>query len=159
MDPELQSLLRSIDQGNLEDIPKLEEWLKTHGDSRAELARQAATLDPQEIAEELVKIRSLRPSNDSMVNLLAQLASVLAIGAPDLLSPDFSISHVESSPMTPRWWPPSAMKCKDDVEEALATKRLPADIARAVRNARKLKIDRLLAAFQPATPPSPPAPD
>jgi hypothetical protein len=102
MDPELQSLLRSIDQGNLEDIPKLEEWLKTHGDSRAELARQAATLDPQEIAQELIIIRSLCPSNEGLLSLLAEIAFIGVTGGWGMPTPiNLSTTHLEYAPTTP----------------------------------------------------------
>lgn len=162
MDSELKTFLQKIDQGDFENIPKLAEWLKNHGDSRAELARQTATLDPQEIANELVKIRSMRPSHDSFVSLLAELALMGAVGSTGIPSGlDLSTSHLQSAPMTPRWWSPSEKKCLSDVEQALETKRLPKDVARAMTQARRVKVDRLLAAFQPpeqVIPVSPPEP-
>jgi hypothetical protein len=162
MDHELQSLLRSIDQGDFEAIPKLAEWLEAQGDSRAELARQATSLDPQEIAEELIKIRSLRPSNEGLLSLLAEMAFIGVTGGLGMPTPiNFGTSHVENAPTAPRWFPPSNKNCLNDVEKALQTKVLPADIARAIRNARRIKVDRLLAAFEMGetpTLPSPPAP-
>jgi hypothetical protein len=126
MDPELKSLLQKVDQGDIEKIPMLADWLKTHGDSRAELAQQAATLNPHEIAEEMVKIRAMW--------------------------------QIEIRGRVRYWY--STQACLSEVEKAIETKKLPADVARAMTNARRIKVDRLLAAFQPneqATPPSPPA--
>ena len=162
MDTILKSFLQKIDQGDYEDIPKLADWLEAHDDPRAELARTASTLEPQEIAEELVKVRSMRPDHDSLVNVLVMLGVAAATGAPDLIPVAFRASQFESAPTTPVWWPPSAKKCLNDVEKAIEIKKLPADIARAMTNARRIKVDRLLAAFQPReqpTPLSPPAPD
>lgn len=149
-----------IDQGDFEVIPKLAEWLKDHGDPRAELAGQATTLDAQEIAEELVKIRSMRPSNNSFFTLLAELA-VLIVSGGFIFGVNPNTSHLESAPTTSRWWRPSTNKCLNDVEKTLKTKMVPADVARAMTQARRIKVDRLLAAFQPAeqaTPVSPPGP-
>jgi hypothetical protein len=162
MDPELKSLLQNLEHGDYEVIPKLADWLETHGDPRAELARQATTLHPQEIADELVKVRSMRPTHDSLVNVLVMLWVAAATGAPDLIPVAFRASQWETAPTTPVWWPPSAEKCLNDVEKTIETKKLPADIARAMTNARRIKVDRLLAAFQPGeqpTPLLPPGPD
>lgn len=161
MDAELKTLLAKIDQGNCEEIPKLVEWLQSQRDPRAELVRNVTVLDPQEIADELVKIRSKRPSHNSFFSGIAEL---FLVGISPLFgargTANLRADHLEAVPQTPRWWPPSAHKCLNDVEKALKTKVLPADVARAMTNARRIKVDRLLAAFQtPATPPSPPAPN
>jgi hypothetical protein len=158
MDTILKSFLQKIDQGDFQVIPRLAEWLQTQGDPRAELARQATTLGPKEIANELVKVRSVRPSNDYFLSILAELGLWGFWHYPTT----FDFPRLEYAPKTPRWWPPDAQKCNDDVEKALETKVLPADIARAMTNARRIKVDRLLAAFQSSeqpTPLSPPGPD
>jgi len=163
MDTILKSFLQKIDQGDYEDIPKLADWLEAHDDPRAELARTASTLEPQEIAEELVKIRSMRPSRNSFFSGIAELFLVSMyplFGVPG--TANLRTDHLEAAPQTPRWWPPSAQKCLNDVEKALTTRVIPTDVARAMTNARRIKVDRLLAAFQPGeqpTPPLPPAPD
>jgi hypothetical protein len=163
MDPELKSLLQNIEQGHYEGIPKLAEWLKSRGDPRAELARNVTLLDPQEIADELVKIRSMRPPHNSFFSGIAELFLVSIyplFGVPG--TANLRTDHLEAAPQTPRWWPPSAQKCLNDVEKALTTKVIPTDVARAMTNARRIKVDRLLAAFQPreqATPLSLPAPN
>jgi hypothetical protein len=159
MDTELRVMLDSIDRGDWEKIAKLAEWLESQGDTRATVARQAATLDPQEIADELVKIRSMRGSNDSFFSLLAEIGLLGLFEVP--VPVNLSTGHVESAPTTPRWWRPSAKKCLRDVEKALKTKVVPTDVSRAMTIARRVKADRLLALFQPsdqATPVSPPAP-
>src|SRR5260370_14681811 len=127
MDPELKLFLQKIDQGDFEVIPKLAEWLKDHSDPRADLARQATTLDPQEIAQELVKIRSMRPSNNSFFTLLAELA-VLIVSGGFIFGVNLNPSHLESAPTTSRWWRPSSNKCLNDVEKSLKTKMVPADV-------------------------------
>jgi len=163
MDPELKSLLQNIEQGHYEGIPKLAEWLKSRGDPRAELARSAPTLEAQEIADELVKIRSMRPSHDSFFSGIAEL---FLVGISPLFgargTANLRTDHLEAAPKTLRWWPPSAQKCLNDVEKALTTKVIPTDVARAMTLARRHKVARLLVAFQSSeqpTPPSPPAPD
>jgi hypothetical protein len=154
MHPELKSLLQSIDQGDTEKISKLVDWLQSQRDPRVELARNAAVLDPQEIADELVKIRSMRPSNNSFLTLLAELAVLIASGG-FIFSLNLNTSHLESAPTTPRLWRSSTRSCLKDVEKALATKVIPTDVARAMTKARRSKIEKLLAAFQPAEKPSP----
>ena len=154
MDPELKSLLQHIEQGDNDDLPKLAEMLESRGDDRASLARQAMHLNPQEIADELVKIRSVRPAHDFLISVLAELG----LGGT-ALSVGLSTHHLESAPTTPRWWRPSEKRCLRDVEKALETKVLSVDISRAMSNARRLRIDRLLAAFNlqiNTTPLSPP---
>ncbi len=158
MDAELKSLLEKIGLGEFEQIPKLAAWLKTQNDPRAEGALEATVLEPKEIADELVKIRSMRRSNLPLFSFLAEIA-LLGLFSVTRDRPLFTW-HVESAPMTPRWWRPSAKKCLRDVEKALKTNVLPADIARAMRIARRDKADRLLALFQPsyqatALPPGP----
>jgi hypothetical protein len=120
VDPELKSLLQNIEYGDFEDIPKLAEWLKSQGDPRAELAQDATVLGPQEIAEELFKVRWLRRIRES--------------------SPNRATSRLR----------PSTEECLQDVEKALQTRVLPTEIARAMTIARRVKADRLLALFQPS---------
>jgi hypothetical protein len=158
VDLELKALLRKIEQGDFEDIPKLAEWLKRQNDPRLERAWEASVLETQEIADELVKIRSMRRSNLPLFSFLAEIA-LLGLFSVTRDRPLFTW-HVESAPMTPRWWRPSAKKCLRDVEKALKTNVLPADIARAMRIARRDKADRLPELFQPsyqatALPPAP----
>ena len=156
MDPELKSLLQSIDQGDNERIPKLVDWLQSQRDPRAELARNAAVLDPQEIADELVKIRSMRRSRNSLFSAIAELVLVC-------ISPLFGMiwteslhtDHLEATPKTPRWWPPSPRKCLKDVEKALSANVIPTDVVRAMTYARRRKIEILLKAFQYTEQPTP----
>jgi hypothetical protein len=114
------------------------------------------TLNSREIANELVKVRSVRPSNDYFLSILAELGLWGFWHYPAT----FDFPRLEYAPKTPRWWPPSDNECLNDVAKALERKVLPGDVARAMTNARRIKVDRLLAAFQSAlTPPSPPGPD
>jgi len=157
MDAELKTLLDKIDMGDWEKIPKLAESLKLRGDPQSELARNAGMLDPQEIADQLVKIRSVRGSNESFFTRATELAVLVMFGGLPITI-DLNAAHLESAPTTPRWWPPSTKECLCAVEKALETKKLPADVARAMTLARRIKVDRLLAAFQPADPLTPVSP-
>lgn len=146
MGAELKSLLQRIEQGHFEDIPQLAEWLKIQGDPRADGAWEATVFEPHEIAEELVKVRSVRQSYFPFISFLAEIG-LLGLFGVSASKPNLSPATVESAPTIPRWWRPSAKKCLVDVEKARQTNVVPTDVSRAMTIARRLKADRLLALF------------
>jgi hypothetical protein len=134
MQPELTGMLTAIEAGDTAVLGMLADWLEERGDPRALLARQAATIDVELVADTLYWMRGGITSKGEAINAIVD---TLIIGVP--LGADPSVSRQD---------------CRSDVRTAIERKRLPSDVARAITLARRTKVDRLFQQFKetPAAP-------
>lgn len=130
MDATLEGLLKAIDMGDADAIGILADWLEERGDARCSEVRAATVPDLTAIARTLMDMRHGEH--------LQHLADQLEIG--------WQIS-VEVDPLLHTLWE----QCRTDVEQALATRKLSNELARAIRVTRRAKIDELLQLFKEAS--------
>lgn len=128
MDSTLEGLLKAIDMGDADAIGILADWLEERGDPRCSEVRAATVPELTAIARTLMDMRHgdhLRHLDD----------------------PEFAWHiEVEMDPLLRTLWG----QCSSDVEQALATRKLSNELARAIRVTRRAKVDELLQLFKEA---------
>lgn len=132
MEPALAGMLAAIEAGDAAVIGMLADWLEERGDPRAPLAREATQVDVEAVAH-LLHMSRTEPLARGL--LLGVVVPTLA-GDPYALM-DFA-----------RGSPDARQECLREVETALRTRKISADVARVLTIARRARIDRLLQQFK-----------
>jgi hypothetical protein len=135
MQPELAGMLAAIDAGDAPVIGMLADWLEERGDSRAPLARAAAQIDVEAVADTLYLLRSGKMSTSKVPGVLGGLA-ILGVPLTSMALP--------AHPFVSR------SKCLSEVREAIAQRKLSGGVGQAIAITRRTKIAELLQQFQEA---------
>jgi hypothetical protein len=132
MEPELAGMLSAIEAGDAVVIGMLADWLEERGDPRAPLAREATQVDVQAVANLLYMSRTEPPVRGVLRGLVV----------PALVGDPFTVMDFALSARDAR------QECLNEVETALRTRKISADLARVLTIARRAKIDQLLQLFK-----------
>ena len=138
LEPAVAGMLAAIDAGDAAVIGVLADWLEERGDPRAALARQATQIDVEAVATLLSLSRHEPPARGLLRGLV-----VPALAGDPFTMVEFALGSGDAR-----------QQCLLEVETALRTRRISADLARVITITRRAKIDQLLQQFKetPAAP-------
>jgi hypothetical protein len=145
VDTHIENLLGAVDAGDWDALGPLADFLEEAGHPAAPLARSVMELEPRLIAEALCTIRApggYEPKPSNMAMSFAGIAGLfgLGIGIVVPLVAQAATDLAKSAVSGRR----DIDAAQVEVEEALQTRKLSADVASAITLSRLIKRDRLL---------------